>query len=228
MPAGKEVNSMNLLTMIVLGYLVLAMITGFVRGFIKTFFSMILFVLVIATTALISPAVTAVVEDSQYVQSFVDERSKELIASGTQNFLDENGGDSAAALSLAIIGSALQINGVKNFAADEISGVAMKGMGSALAFVLSLVFWLIIEIILNRIGKKKLISPINRFLGLILGLFSALIQIWIAFGIISVFQFTAFGAALMEQITASPLLALIEAGNPVIQVISYILLQLIG
>ncbi len=219
---------MNILTIIVLLYLALAMARAFYFGFIKTLFSMFFLVLVVATTSFLATPVSNALKGSENVSNYVKEQSEKLIENGADNAIgrlsEASGSDE---LSLAIMGSALQLNGVKKIAAERLSEVVMKAMGVAGAAVISFLFWVVVEGIMLYMTKNSFIGPINRIFGLLLGTFKGLLVVWIAFGIISALQFTSAGGALMNQILESPVLTEINRWNFLMRYIPDVLLSFI-
>ncbi len=217
---------MNLLTIIVLAYLVVVMANAFRRGFIRTLFSMIFFILVLATTAWVSPMVTNVLEESENVSAYVKEQSDRLVEEQAASYGSIDDAESSADLALAIVGSALQINGVKTIASEEIGDLILKMLGLVATFILSVLFWWLIEFVLNRVARIGFLSPVNRILGLFLGFVKGLFVVWIAFGVIYVLQFTATGKDLLTQIEMSPVLSAINQANFLMSYIPNILLSL--
>lgn len=214
---------MNILTIIVAIYLVLCMLRGLRRGLVRTVFSLIFFILVFATTALLTPSVNKLLQGSKNVTAFAEKQADSLVDSQIQKSGDADNDD----LVLAIVGSALQVNGVKTVATEKIAGVIIDLIGLGATLILSIIIWVIIEIILNHIMKGRFLGPVNRALGLFAGLFKGLLLVWVIFGLVSVLQFTPLGGNLAAQIRESPLLSFINRYNVVQQVVSDLLLQFI-
>ncbi len=217
---------MNLLTGIIIVYLVLAMTRGFFRGFIKTLFSMIFFVLVLVTAAFLTKPVTEVVSGSKNVREYVETQSEQFLEDQAGKGGDEESRDGSG-LAVAIVGSALQVNGVRKIAAEKMTGFILNVIGFLAAFVLSAILWIVIEILLNRLTRRKGAGAVNRALGLVLGLISGLITVWILFGIISALQFTRLGGELETQIESSALLSSINRGNLIAKYLPQFLLSLL-
>lgn len=213
---------MNVLTIIVAVYLILCMVRGLRRGLVKTVFSLIFFILVIATAALLTPSVNSLIHGSRNVTEFAEKQAEDFIDKQTEK--SDKAGENGD-LVLAIVGSALQVNGVKTVAAEKIADVILDLIGFAATLVISIIIWVIVEAILNHMMKKSFLGPVNRALGLIAGLFKGLLLVWVIFSLISVFQFTDFGGSLATQIRESPLLTLINRYNFVYRVISDLVLQ---
>lgn len=213
---------MNVLTIIVAVYLILCMVRGLRRGLVKTVFSLIFFILVIATAALLTPSVNSLIHGSRNMTDFAEKQAEDFIDKQTEK--SDKAGENGD-LVLAIVGSALQVNGVKTVAAEKIADVILDLIGFAATLVISIIIWIIVEAILNHIMKKSFLGPVNRALGLVAGLFKGLLLVWVIFSLISVFQFTDFGGSLATQIRESPLLTLINRYNFVYRVISDLTLQ---
>lgn len=219
---------MNTLTILVIIYLALTMTRGFFRGFIKTLFSMVFFILVLVTAAFLAKPVTNVVSGSKNVKQYVEEQSGQFLEEQAKRGIEQGNGDnSEAGLAIAILGSALQVNGVRTIAAEKIADFMLHVIGYLAALILAAVIWIIIEIILNKLTKNHTIGGVNRFFGLFLGLFRGLIVVWIVFGVISALQFTGLGSDLESQIQNSALLNAINQGNIVARYLPQFLLSLI-
>lgn len=216
---------MNILTIIVVIYLFLCMLRGLRRGLVKTVFSVIFFILVLATATLLTPSVNKLIHGSKNVTEFADKQAENFIDDQTKKSdkAEENGD-----LALAIVGSALQVNGIKTVAAEKIADVILDLIGAGATSIISIVIWVIIEAILNHIMKGRFLGPVNRALGLFAGLFKGLLFVWVIFSLISVFQFTDFGGSLASQIRESPLLTFINRYNFVYRIISDLVLQYIN
>ncbi len=217
---------MNILSVIVLIYLALALARGFIRGFVKTLFSMIFFILVIASTFVLQPTVTSVLAGSEHVTDYVREQSTRLVEEKTGALGNVSDADNPEELALAIVGSTLQLNGVKKIAAEKVSEAVLTALGFCVTLALSMVFWIIIEVILNRIVRRGFIGPVNRLLGLMLSGIKGLIMVWFVFGVIYALQFTSTGSMLVAQIEESPFLSAINRVNILMQYIPNILLSM--
>lgn len=214
---------MNILTIIVVVYLFLCMLRGLRRGLVKTVFSLFFFILVMATTALLTPSVNKLIHGSKNVTEFAEKQAENFIDNQAKK-ADGTNGD----LALAIVGSALQVNGIKTVAAEKITDVILDLISFTAALVFSIIIWVIIEAILNHMMKGRFLGPVNRALGLFAGLFKGLLLVWVIFSLISVLQFTDFGGSLAEQIRESPILTFINRYNFVYRLVSDLILQYIN
>lgn len=216
---------MNILTIIVVIYLLLCMLRGLRRGLVKTVFSLIFFILVMATTALLTPSVNHLIHGSKNVTEFAEKQAEDFIDNQAKK---ADGAGENGDLALAIVGSALQVNGIKTVAAEKIADVILDLIGFAAALVIAVILWVIIEAVLNHMMKGHFLGPVNRALGLLAGLFKGLLLVWVTFSLISVLQFTDFGGSLATQIRESPILTLINRYNFVYRVVSDLILQYIN
>lgn len=200
------------------------MTRGFFRGFVKTLFSMIFFILVLVTAAFLTKPVTSVVSGSKNVREYVETQSEEFLEDQAEkgNAENEEGG-----LAVAIIGSAMQVNGVRKIAAEKITDFFLNVIGFLAALVLSAVIWIVIEIIMNRLTRRRGVGAVNRLFGLLLGLFRGLLVVWIVFGIISTLQFTPLGGELESEIQGSAILSAINQENVIAKYLPQFLLSLL-
>ncbi len=225
--AFAEDRNLNILAGIVILYLGIAMLRGFFRGFLKTLFSMFFFILVVATAVFAAPTATGLVKGSREVTECVEEQSEKFLESqGNEAAEGLASADSPQELTLAIVGSALEVNGVKTVAAEKITDFVLNVIGFLAALIVSVIFWVIIEIIMNRLTRHRIISPINHVLGLLLGLVRGMIFVWLIFGIISALQFTEIGGTLEGQIRASAFLTWIDRGNFITRYIPHLFLSM--
>ncbi len=213
---------MNLLTLIVILYLLLMVFRGYRRGFIKTLFSLIFLFLVVITTTLMYSNTQALLEGSEYVSEFVQEQSEIFV----QEQLQSN--ESFEAFALAIVGSTLQVNGLMTIAAEQISGFIMTVLAIVITTILAAIFWIIVEVIINSVVKRGFIGPVNRALGALLGLLHGLISVWIFFGIAYAFQFVEPGNSLVQQVEASPILNGINSINILMRYMPDLLMSIFG
>lgn len=218
---------LNILAIVVIIYLALAMARGFFRGFIKTLFSMVFFILVIVTAMFLMKPVTKVVSGSRNVREYVETQNEKLLEDEAEEIGSDDSGNSGEGLAIAILGSALQVNGIRTVAAEKMTDFFLNVIGFLAALILSALIWIIIEIILNRLTRNRAVGGVNRFFGLFLGLFKGLILVWIVFGIISAFQFTPLGGELESQIQNSVILTFINRGNLIARFLPQILLSLL-
>jgi uncharacterized membrane protein required for colicin V production len=218
---------LNTLAIIVIIYLALAMTRGFFQGFIKTLFSMMFFILVLVTAAFLTKPVTNVVSGSKNVRQYVEEQSEQFLEQQAEQDTNRGNDGTESGLAIAILGSALQVNGVRTIAAEKITDFMLNVIGYFSALILAAIIWIVIEVILNHLTRNHVIGSVNRFFGLLLGLFRGLIIVWIIFGIIYALQFTGIGGDLESQIQNSALLSLINRGNVIARYLPQFLLSLI-
>lgn len=215
---------MNLLTIGVILFLAAVMVRSFIRGFLRTLFSMFFLVFVIALSVFISPSMTDYVSKSENITQFVKETTEDLLENASSPAAMGDA-DSAEELGLAIVGSAMQINGIREVAADRLGDIIMKVIGFLLSLLLAAVIIVVIEIILWRIARRRGVSGVSHFLGMLLGLFRGLIIVWALLAVITTLQFTSQGGALYRQIGESPFLTLLNSHNFLLTYLPKILLS---
>ncbi len=213
---------MNLLTIVVVLFLAAVMVRGFLRGFVKTLFSMFFLIFALFLAFFIMSPMKTAVEKSENISAFVAEKSNDLVENAIPLGDDS---DSLGDLRIAIVSSALTINGVREIAVDKVSDLMMGAIAFLISFVLAAVAIIVVEIILGKLTKKKRISGVNRFFGMLLGLFRGLFIVWTALAVITTLQFAGQGAVLYEKIEASPFLYFLNSHNLVLTVLPKILLS---
>ena len=203
---------MNLLTIIVAAYLLIVILRAFMKGFLGTLFSMMFLILVILTTSIAAPKMTDLFRGSENLQTYFRAKSIEFQENG-RNRQGFEGASSAGQMADAVVGLALSIAGVGEIEADRMTDYLMRLSAIVTTFILSAVVWLIIEIILSRMRKHKVVKALDHILGIPLGALKGILFVWVALGLISIISFTRFGESLAQQVHASPFLTFLYENN---------------
>lgn len=204
---------MNLLTIIAVAYLAIVIARAAMRGFLKTLFSVMFLVLVIATTMIFSKPMTDLFRGSENLQTFFSAKSQQFIDNGGAGRTSLGRDSSAGDVANAVVDLALGIAGVGSIEAGELTDYLMTVTATAVTFILSCIAWLIIQIVISRMKKVRAVNALDHILGVPLGAAKGILYIWVALGVVSLLSFTRVGIALAAQVEASPMLKFLYEHN---------------
>lgn len=219
---------------VVIAFLVVFMIIGFRKGFLRILFTTFSVVIVIALSALLTQPISEFLNEKTSVGSFVSTRISTFVNERTESLETDLviGAEDTFVDSLPLPGflktDIKENNTINNYAemgvrtfAEYVSARLTSIVMKALTFViLALVIFIILRIIvflLKIIDHIPIIRGINRLFGAILGLLEGLLILWCIFIFIMIFSGTTFGTTCMEVIAGSKVLTFLYDHNvPVI------------
>lgn len=191
---------MNILTIIFLAVLALSIIDGYRKGFLKTAFSLVAWVVVLILCNFVTPIVTDMLVEKTdievVIQTTVDTKIDEVI--------NETISETMESTDLTELEAALP-DGIKDILLGEnkslqdvlASGVELDTVGltngivGILGFVITVILlrlaMLVVEVAINIVGKLPLIGPMDKFLGLACGAGKGIILCWIIWVVASMF-----------------------------------------
>jgi len=222
---------MNIVLIIVLVILAIGAIIGWKKGFVDMLFGAVSMTIALILAVLIGPRLGAFVQDNT---GLVDKLSVKV--SQTLNLEDlaiEVPEPDAFIENLNLpmvikekITSAefeekLNLDKMAEDASRKMAEVVAiflaKTIISALCFVIVFVVALILLFVLNKIldlfAKLPLLKQANQLAGLALGVFQAVLIIWLFFAVVTVVSGTAFGQSVFGYINGSKLLSFLYTNN---------------
>lgn len=186
-----------MLDLVVIVALILFMLLGYRRGFIKMAFRLISFILAIFLAILLFPVVAQFLRGTfvytglkEYIrrtmglEELVYTHTADIFAnlpipSVLQNSLVENHTPNMVEL--------LNVNSIEEFIAAYIAGLVVNIIAIVIVFVLVRVILGIISNLLDIVGKLPIIRSFNRLGGIIAGAFQGVIVIWVIMTLATLF-----------------------------------------
>lgn len=223
---------MNILTIIILAVLILSVIGGYKKGFLKTAFSLVAWIVVLILCNFVTPIVTdMLVEKTEIevvVQKTVDTKIDQVINETITETIE--GTDLAeleaalpAELKDALLGENGSLQEVVTNGVDLDTAGLVNGIVGILGFVITVIVlrlaMLVVELALNLVGKLPLIGPMDKILGLACGAGKGIILCWVILAVVSVLALTGTNTELATYISQSELLTWLQDNNVLLNLI---------
>ena len=223
---------MNILTIIVLAVFALCVFSGFKKGFLKTAFSLVSWILVLVLCDFATPIVTDLLIEKTdvevVIQATIDAKIDEVINQVVSETLESSGvADIEAALpaelKTALLGEGGSLQDViTNGAAIDTTGL-VNGIVNILGFVVTVVVlriaMVIVEFLLGVVSKLPLIGPMDKLLGIACGAGKGLIWCWVILAVVSVLALTGANTEFAAYISQSALLTWLQDNNLLLNLI---------
>jgi len=219
---------MNILTIIILAVLVLSIFSGYQKGFLKTAFSLVSWVLVLFLCNYATPIVTeTLIEKTDIevvIQTTIDTKMNEVI---TETLETSGVAELEAALPAELKATLLGEGGslqdaVANGVGLDTTALVNQVVG-ILGFVVTVIVlriaMVVVELILGIIAKLPLIGPMDKALGLVCGAGKGLIWCWVILAIVSILALTGTNTELAGYIAQSGLLTWLQDNNVLLNLI---------
>ena len=219
------------LSVLIAVYLVGMTLYGHYRGFIRQAVSIVALVVSIAAVNLASPYVKDFLLQSEIVQSAVRSGIESVLENGVSLVPEQEEQPSAQRSYIESLELPEQLKGIlienNNNEVYELLGVdrftdylvsyIMEMIVSAISYVVVFlaVFFLLHLLMrwLDLMARLPILSGINQIAGAVLGLSQALIFIWLASVVLTIFATTSWGKAVFDQIEASAFLTFLYRNN---------------
>lgn len=219
---------MNILLIIILVVFALSVFGGYRKGFLKTVFSLVSWMIVLFLCNYASPIVTNVLIEQTdievVVQTTVDAKISEVIKETIETSgVGELEATLPAGLKETLMGEEgnLQDAVVNGIALDTTSLVT--GIVGILGFVITVlvlrIVMMIAEIALGLVSKLPVIGPLDKVLGLVCGIGQGLIWCWIILAFVSVLALTGVNTEFATYISQSEVLTWLQDNNVLLNLI---------
>lgn len=231
---------MNWLVIVVLAVLVLSVLNGYNKGFLRMIYSLVSWIIVLVFVTWANPYINNYIRENtglyERIASDCEERIRESAKGKTQEQVQENA--ALAELGINLPDSvAKKILAQTTTAADEFmedSGLYAQIAGGLADFVLEgisffialIAAWILVHIISQLLGIVShipILKGVNRFLGIFAGGLYGLVIVWIAFYIIALCGTSPEGSALLSYICESSFLTFLYENNLVVTIFLYFL-----
>lgn len=213
---------MNILTIIILAVLVLSVFSGYKKGFLKTAFSLVSWIVVLVLCNFATPIVTdMLIENTDIevvVQTTVDTKINEVINETLETSdLAELEAALPAELKTALLGENGSLQEVVANGTALDTTALVNGIVGILGFVITVIIlrlaMVVVEVVLNIVAKLPLIGPMDKLLGLACGAGKGIILCWVILAIVSVLALTGVNTELATYISQSELLTWLQDNN---------------
>jgi len=229
---------MNWVLIIVLLLLIWEMMRGYQRGFLRTIYSLVSWLIVLVFVMWATPYIDTYLLEHTSLYETIETHCADEVRRTAENNTEQAVGQNAGNESLAELGINLP-EGVLNdilettgAAADEFlesSGVyeqVAKGMAGFIVegisfFIALIAAWILVHFIsrfLGIVSKIPIIHGINKILGIFAGGIYGFILVWIAFYLIALSSTSELGGVLVSYIYQNPLLQFLYENNLVISI----------
>ena len=225
---------MNWLLIVAGVILIASMIVGFVKGFVKSIFSLFSFIVILVAACFIAPLVDQYVENNTQLYQMVEERciahyEKNAMEPTNSNQLVEPASEEEA---ISILGIQYPKKLQEKFRQDLVNHASDAGafvklgkttaniiIESAIFFLTIIVLWMIIRVIegiLDLMAKLPVLNGVNKALGIIVGFVEGILILWILAFILSLFGTTNIGSYLLTLVKENNILTFIYENNGII------------
>ena len=124
----------------------------------------------------------------------------------------------------AVVGLLLQTDTVKTYLAELLSGFLIRILSIIVTFVVTYLIMCVVRIVLAVVSEAPVISGLNRFAGLILGVVKGAVIIWILFALLRLSYIVGGDeSSLLAQVRESEILSIMYTYNPVFTVLPRVL-----
>ncbi len=229
---------MNWLVIIVLFIIIIAMIRGFHRGFLRVLYSLVAIILLIALIGYATPHVNHFLKENTQVHSMIAERwtdrvedsanaAVESAAEGQKETMDAAGIQLPEILESYVFGDGVQSaqeildgTGVYQQAGEQMADVIVGILAFLIALLLAVIIVWIIGKATDIVNKIPVIKGINRFLGIFAGALQGFIVVWLLFMLVALISGTSIGKILISCINDSRFLYVLYENNVILEIIT--------
>jgi len=220
---------MNILLIIVLAVVALSVFSGYKKGFLKTAFSLVSWILVLLICNFATPMVTeALIENTDIevmVQTTVEDKLMEALGQALENSdISELEAALPAELKEALLGEYESLGDVflDSSRPFDVAPV-VNGIVGILGFIITAIalriIMVVVEIVLGVVAKLPLVGPMDKLLGLACGAGKGLIWCWVILAVVSVLALTGVNTEFAAYISQSELLTWLQDNNLLLNLI---------
>ena len=196
----------NLITLLIIIYLLYGLIKGFRSGLLKLVLSLGSLIVTIIITRTFTPAVASIVKDVTNIESTLTERIYNA-------FITTNTFDSFN-LNLFNIQNTGELNEtIKNTICSNYANIIINIMSGVGLFIASIIILKFVIQVLDIVDYIPMVGQLNRILGAAAGVAQSLIIIWIIMVIVRVFENMPQVQNVIRNIQKSPIAWTIYTNN---------------
>lgn len=223
---------MNILTIIILAVFAICVFSGFKKGFLKTAFSLVSWILVLVLCNFATPIITDMLIQNTdievVVQKTVEDKMLEAIGQAVENTdLSELEAALPAELKELLLGENESLSDVIYDSSKPLDVTpVVDGIIGILGFVITVIVlriaMVVVEFALGVVAKLPLIGPADKLLGIACGGAKGLIWCWVILAVVSVLALTGTNTELAGYIAQSELLTWLQDNNLLLNLITNI------
>ena len=220
---------MNILTIIVLTVFALCVYIGYKKGFVKTAFSLVAWILVFVLCDHVTPIVTNCLIQYTDIEVVIEEAIEEKV---TEGLLQTMGNSGLSYLETSIPEELKELLlGDHESVQDALLGEqiwdwtpVVEGIVNTIGFILTIILLRlvtgIIEHMLESISDMPVIGRLDTMLGVACGGAKGLIWCWVILAVVSVMAVTGTNTELATYIAQSKLLTWLQDNNILLNIIA--------
>lgn len=222
---------MNILTIVILAMFAVSVYLGYKKGFLKTAFSLVSWIMVFVLCDFAAPVVTDLLIQNTNVdaviQTTIEAKVMEALEQAAQNSaVTDLEAALPAELKEMLLGEGENLLEVLT----DVTGLdltpVVNGVMGILGFVITVIglriAMLLVEHMLGGVEKLPLIGKLDKLLGLVCGGVKGLIWCWVILAVVSVLSLTGANAELAGYIAQSKLLTWLQDNNVLLNLIASI------
>ncbi|MCF0127188.1 MAG: CvpA family protein [Pseudobutyrivibrio sp.] len=219
---------MNYLLIIFAAIMLLCVIRGSKKGLILIIYGMISWIFIIAVLGFVTPVINDYLQENTEIAATIDERIKDRLNSAYELEKENNepeGLDKVISLLPDSVAKEIEAyeDGVREGIVGVLSGsltqMTMRGIGSLLGMLLSIVLVFLIGRLIGAISKAPVLNGVNRLSGMAVGFVEGLLIIWITMYLAICFSTTTFGQFVIKNSTSSVVLNFLFENNLIEQIL---------
>ena len=217
---------MNWLMIVIIACLVLSLFEGYKKGFMRTVFSLVSWILVLVICNIATPMVTdLLIKETNIEESIslsISEKINELIAESEVNELEET---TPEELRIALFGEngsleeTLASNGESVVQATSMVHTIISAIGLIIVIVVARVLLIVVDGILGIASKLPLIGSVDKLLGIVCGGIKGVLICWVILTVVYVLSFTGANTELAGFIAESQLLSWLQENNYILKIV---------
>ena len=222
---------MNILLIVVLAVFAVCVFSGYKKGFLKTAFSLVSWILVLVLCKFATPIVTDLLIQNTDVEVVIYETVDGKVKDAVEEALQNKGASEIEAALPAELKNLLL--GENESIADALMGSGaldvtpvVDGIVGILGFVVTVIIlriaMVIVEFLLGVVSKLPLIGPMDKFLGIGCGAVKGLIWCWVILAVVSILALTGANTEFAAYISQSEILTWLQNNNLLLNLIANI------
>lgn len=211
---------MNYLVIAIIALLVWGLFDGYRKGFMKTVFALVSWIIVLVLCNVATPMVADFLIEETNIEATISEsistKLSEIVAESGVAELEQNMPEELKTALLGEEGSLegmIAANGEMMIDSSSIVNVVVGVIAFVLVVVVSRVAMMVIELVLGIAAKLPIIGSVDKLLGLLCGGAKGLLICWIVLAVVSVMAVSGGNAELASYIAESQLLTWIQDNN---------------
>lgn len=217
---------MNWLLLIIIIILLGSALRGYQTGFIRTAFALVSILVALVVTTIASPIVSKAIRSNDMIMGKVVEQLDGVIeldksikkSNQETKFIEDLSLPEVIKKTLIENNNieaykAMAVESFEEYLTHAMAVIVINVISYLVCFVVSLLLLFILSRVLDLISKLPLLNEVNKIAGLLIGLVSGCIKVWIFFILITLFSTTSLGENVFSMINSSPLLTFIYDNN---------------